>query len=85
LWQRPWRMNPNYAQMIKEELDKLLDAWFIIPVENLEWVLPITVTIKKRKLWICVNYSKLNDCTKKDYYPLHFIDDILDEIANHEL
>ncbi len=26
LRQRPWKMNPNYAQMIKEELDKLLDA-----------------------------------------------------------
>jgi len=26
LQQRPQRMNPNYAQVIKEELDKLLDA-----------------------------------------------------------
>jgi hypothetical protein len=41
-------MNPNYAQMIKEELDKLLDTSFIIPVENLEGVLPITVTIKNK-------------------------------------
>ncbi len=26
LQQRPWKMNPNYAQMIKEKLDKLLDT-----------------------------------------------------------
>jgi len=48
LQQRPQKMNPNYAQMINEELDKLLDAWFIILVENLKWVSPITVTIKNQ-------------------------------------
>jgi hypothetical protein len=26
LQQRPWKMNPNYAQMIKKKLDKLLDT-----------------------------------------------------------
>jgi hypothetical protein len=79
-------MNPNYAQMIKEKLDKFLETWFIIPVKNLEGVLPITVTIKKNgKPWVCVDYQKFNDCTKKDYYPLHFINDILDEVTGHEL
>lgn len=48
LQQRPWKMNPNNAQMIKEKLDKLLDTWFIIPVENLDGVLPITITIKNK-------------------------------------
>jgi len=79
-------MNPNYAQTIKEELDKLLDARFIILEENLEWVLPITITIKKNgKLWVCVDYYKFNDCTNKDYYPLPFINDILDEVIGNEL
>jgi hypothetical protein len=50
-------MNPNYAQIVKEELDKLLDARFIILVNNPKWVSPITITIKKNgKLQICVNY-----------------------------
>jgi hypothetical protein len=26
LQQRPWKMNPNYAQMIKEKLDKFLET-----------------------------------------------------------
>ncbi len=26
LQRRPWKMNPNYAQMVKEKLDKLLDT-----------------------------------------------------------
>jgi hypothetical protein len=37
------------------------------------------------KFQVCVDYRRSNDCTKKDYYPFPFIDDILDEIASHEL
>lgn len=72
--------------MIKEELDKLLDTWFIIRVDNLEGVLPIIVTTKNK--WEATSMCwlpKLNDCTKKDYYPLPFINDILDEVTGHEL
>jgi hypothetical protein len=57
-----------------------------VPVENLKWVSPITIIVKKNgKFQVCVDYQRLNDCTKKDYYPFPFIDDILDEIAGHEL
>lgn len=31
--QRRYRMNPNYASRVKEELDKLLKAKFISPVD----------------------------------------------------
>jgi hypothetical protein len=47
LQQRLQKMNPNYAEIVKEELDKLLDARFIILVNNPKWVSPITITIKK--------------------------------------
>jgi hypothetical protein len=57
-----------------------------VPVENLKWVSPITIIVKKNgKFQVCVDYRRLNDCTKKDYYPFPFVDDILDEIAGHEL
>lgn len=36
------------------------------------------------KLRVCVDYKKLNVVTKKYYYPLHFIDKILEEVASHE-
>jgi hypothetical protein len=32
--QRPYQMNLNYGQRVKEDLDKLLDAQFIFPVET---------------------------------------------------
>jgi hypothetical protein len=59
--------------MVKEELDKLLEAGFIKPVETTKWVSPMVLTLKKNgKLRVCVNYKSLNKVTKKDRYPLPF-------------
>ena len=79
------RINPHLSQMVKEEIDKLLKAWFIFLVENSEWVSPIVVTKKKSgKLRICIDYQKLNAGTRRDYYPIPFMDDIMDEVVGHE-
>ncbi len=53
--------------MVKEELDKLLEAGFIRPVEIIEWVSPMVLALTKNgKLRVCVNYKALNKVTKKD-------------------
>jgi len=31
-------MNLNYAQRVKEDLDKLLDTQFIFPTETTQWL-----------------------------------------------
>lgn len=33
---------------------------------------------------VCINYSKLNDATRKDHFPLPFIDQMLERLADHE-
>jgi hypothetical protein len=40
-------MNPNYAAVIKHDLDKLLNVGFIARVEGISWLLPIIVVPKK--------------------------------------
>ncbi|CAM6128360.1 unnamed protein product [Calypogeia fissa] len=45
--QRQHRMNPRYSLMIKEELDRLLEAGIIYPMLNSEWVSPIVIVPKK--------------------------------------
>jgi hypothetical protein len=50
-------MNPNYDQRVKEDLDKLLDAQFIFPIETTQWLSPFVIVPKKNgKLQIRVNY-----------------------------
>lgn len=71
---------------MKVELGKLLKVGFILPIENTEWVSPITLAPKKNgKLRVCVTYKKLNDVTKKDRYPILFCDEVLEEVGVHEL
>jgi len=41
------RWNPKYTTMVKEEPNKLLEAWFIRPVETTEWVSPVVLALKK--------------------------------------
>ena len=40
-------MNPNYAKAVKEDLEKLLNAGFIEPVDHATWLSPIVVVPKK--------------------------------------
>ena len=88
--QRQYWINPKYSLMVKEEIDRLLEAGFIYPVHNSEWVSPIVVVPKKVgadgkvKIRVCQDFRKLNAAMKKDYFPLPFIDIILDHVAGHE-
>ncbi|KAL3678283.1 hypothetical protein R1sor_021239 [Riccia sorocarpa] len=85
LVQRPYRMNPNYAEAVRKEIEKLKAANFIFPVKEYDWLSPIVIVSKKNgTLRVCVDYRKLNEHTVKDPYPLPFIDDILDKVAGKE-
>ena len=75
-------MNPTLKDIVKEELQKLLDAGLIYPISNSEWVSPLVLVPKKNGKWrICMDYKELNQATKKDHFPLPFIDQVLDGLA----
>ena len=81
-----YRMNPNYAKKVKEEIDNLLKAGFIAEVESSDWLFLIVVVSKKNgKLRVCADYRKLNAQTVKDPFPLPFTDMMLDEVAGHQM
>ena len=76
------RMNPNLREIVKEELQKLLNVNFIYPISDSRWVSPLVIVPKKNGKWrVCIDYRELNKATLKDHFPLPFIDQVLDTLA----
>ncbi|GJT95558.1 reverse transcriptase domain-containing protein [Tanacetum coccineum] len=67
------RVNPKIHEVIKKEVLKLLDA------EN-ELILTRLVTGWR----VCIDYRKLNEATRKDHFPLPFMDQMLERLAGNE-
>jgi len=65
-----YKLNPNYATTIKQNINKLLVTIFIQFVEEATWLSPIVEVPKKNgKLRIFIGFKKLNATTRKDPYP----------------
>ena len=47
--QRPYRLNPKYKEKVRMEIDKMLTAGIIEPIEESKWVSPMVVQEKKTK------------------------------------
>ena len=76
------RLNPTLQDVVKEELQKLLNVGFIYPISDSRRVSPLVVVPKKDGKWhICVDYRSLNKATKKNHFPLPFIDQVLDTLS----
>jgi hypothetical protein len=75
-------MNLALREIVKDELKNLLNARFVYPILNSEWVSPLFIVPNKGGKWqICVNYRELNIATRKDHFPLPFIDQVLDSLV----
>ena len=54
-------MNPSMRDIVKEEIQKLLEARFIYPISDSEWVPPLVIVPKKNGKWcVYVDYRELN-------------------------
>ncbi|KAL3702028.1 hypothetical protein R1sor_020050 [Riccia sorocarpa] len=84
---KPYRLNPQYAQLVKQELDKLLAADFIYLSEETKWASPILVVPKKDtgKIRVCVDFRVLNSQSIPDPFSIPFTDMLLDDVAGSEM
>ena len=76
------RMNLALREIVKDELQKLLNVGFIYPISYSQWVSPLVIVPKNNGKWrVCVYYRELNKATLKDHFPLPFIDQVLETLA----
>lgn len=80
------KMNPTLALMVKKELQKLLDAKFIQPIDYSKWISNM-VPVKKPngKIYIYTNFRVLNKACPKDDFQLPNIDNLVDAMVGHEM
>ena len=68
--QHSYRMNPLNQQILREEVQYLLDNDFIEPCQS-EWSSPCILVSKfDGTFCMCMDYLKVNSVTKKDTFPL---------------
>ncbi|KAA3469715.1 RNA-directed DNA polymerase-like protein [Gossypium australe] len=71
-------------EVIKKEIIKWLDAGIIYPIsdrgvtDNNKFIPTHTVTGWR----VCMDYQKLNKVTRKDHFPLSFIEKMLDKLMD---
>ena len=74
-------MNHVLKDIVKDELQKLLNANFVYPIYDRKWVSPLIIVPKKNGKWrVYVDFRELNRATLRDYFPLPFIDRVLDTL-----
>jgi hypothetical protein len=82
---RTYRLNPVYKQKVKEEIDQILEADIIQPIEESEWISPMVVQEKKQGgIRIFLDLSKLNYACLHDPFPTSFIYEVLENVGGHE-
>jgi hypothetical protein len=83
---RPYILNPKYKEKVRIELDRMLEAGIIEPVEESEWISPMVVQDKKiGEIRICVDLRKLNDACLYDPFATPFTDEVLDIVGGQEV
>lgn len=72
-------MSIALKDIVKEELQKLLVVGFIYLISYGEWILPLIIVSKKNGKWrLRVDYKEPNKATRKDQFPLPFMDQVFD-------
>ena len=94
------RLNQAMKEVVKKEVQKLLEAGMVYPISNSTWVSSVQMVPKnsgvnvvhneKNELiptrtitgWrMCIDYRKLNLASRKDHFPLPFMDQMLERLA----
>lgn len=80
--QRQYLLSPYMLGHLNKELDKMLELGVVEPSES-AWSSPVLLVKKKDDTYrFCFDGRKLNSVTKKDSYPMPFVDRILNMLRD---
>jgi hypothetical protein len=84
--QKERKYTPERRKAIRLEVNKLLEAGFIRPVDYPIWLANPVLVEKPNESWrMCIDYTSLNKACPKDEYPLPRICLIVDSTTSCEL
>ncbi|RDY13880.1 hypothetical protein CR513_01128, partial [Mucuna pruriens] len=88
------RLNLTILDVVKKEVTKLLATGTIYPISDSQWVSLVQIVLKKFGMtvtknqqdelntWrVYIDYRRLNQATRKDHFPLPFIDQVLEKLS----
>ena len=77
-----YRMAPDKVEVLKAEIDQMLELGVIQPSQS-PWASPIILVKKPNGEWRpCIDYRRINEVTKSTTYPIPRIEDLIDRVAN---
>ena len=83
--QKRRKLAPERAEIVAQEVHRLLEANAIRSVQYPAWLSNIVVVRKKNGKWrVCVDFTDLNKACPKDPFPLPRIDQLVDSALGHE-
>jgi hypothetical protein len=78
--------HPEVEAQISQEVQKLLSAGFIKPIQHPRWLSNIVPVKKKNgQIRCCVDFRDLNKACPKDEFPLPNMDLLIDSTAGHAM
>jgi hypothetical protein len=77
---RPYRMPVNELAELKKQIAELQRKGFICPSSSHWRALVLFMEKKDGTQQMCVEYQSLNEVTIKNKYPLHWIEDLFDQM-----
>ncbi|XP_063841016.1 uncharacterized protein LOC135089382 [Scylla paramamosain] len=81
--QHPYRVNPQKREIMRKEVEYMLEHDLIEPSES-PWSSPCVLVPKpgQESFRFCTDYRKVNMVTKPDAYPIPRVDDCIDHVGS---
>jgi hypothetical protein len=82
-----YKLAHKYKPIIQKEIEGMLSAEIIYPINKSEWESPMVVQLKNnnpKKLRICIDFGGINKLTLMNSFPTPFANKIINEFVGHE-